>query len=171
MPWWYLLPALSRIWRGVEWWMFFLPFVLLFTFFMVRLNYPELGMTGVPRILRDAAPITELDAFMQETCIGYTVQRTKTLERDPGKRNWLLTSYEVKSFDGTQTWTYAWGWLVPYESQFRPSRDELKAMIPYCYFFPSTDAAKLVNDKLTEYLEGKGFVFFGPGYKGSKYSY
>ena len=151
--------------------MFFAPFLLLFVFFMVRLNYPGLGMTGVPRVLRDAAPIEQLDAFMQEICIGYTVQRTVTLERDPDKRNWLLTSYEVKSFDGTQTWTYTWGWLVPFEAMFRPSRGELQEMVPYCKFFPKTDAAKSVNDKLTEYLEGKGFVFLQGEYRGSRYSY
>ena len=66
----------------------------------------------------------------------------------------------MKTLDESRTWTLTWGWNVPFDALFRPTREQLTGMIPYCRLIPKTDAATEIQDSLTAYLTQKG-VYFG----------
>jgi hypothetical protein len=146
----------SFFWRGVEWTAFWLIFGTLFVgavlYVILPVQYPELFMTGVPRQFREAAPVEEINDYMSEISQGYTLEHTQNLERDPNMRNQLLITYVISSLDGSQSWTYTWGWKVPMEALFRPERGEIGSLIRQCELVPLTDAARVVNESLLTHL-------------------
>ena len=157
MLWWVFMARIaSFFWRGIEWTAFWLIMGVLFVggllYVIVPTQYPELFMTGVPRQFREAAPVEDINDFMTEISQGYTLEQTQNLERDPNMRNQLLITYVISTPDGSQSRTYTWGWKVPMEALFRPERGEIGDLIRQCELVPKTDAARIANENLANFL-------------------
>ena len=153
---------ISRGWPGTSWTIFILLIFAALTYTMFPFFAPELlAPRHMPREFRAACPMEIIQGVMDDIATeGYDVVLVQDRVTNPEMREQVLITYEVSEFDGSESWTYTWGWQGPYDIMSGPSREEVRGLIYKMELKPKTDEARAVQDVLNEALRADGFYFY-----------